>query len=422
MTTATGEHSDGLDRRLVALAGFLVMFSLGAVYAWSVFVEPLQEQFDWTRWQATLPYIVLHAMVFLGTFTGGRLQDRVGPKLVAFAGVVVYGLGVSAGGWLTGLTESLLVLTLLYGVAGGLGLGFAYIVPPSMLSKWFPDKRGLANGLAVGGFGAGALVTAPLGEWMLGFLDGVPPTLMILGLGYLVLGGLAALAFRDPSEAADAGGGEDETASFSLSGALRTPQWYLLTGMFTINVVIGNALISQASPIAQEVTGVGAGSAAVMVGALGIFNAGGRLGWAALSDKIGRMRVWTLMFALQAVMFAISPWLGIFVLFVLATGVVVASYGGGFSTMPAVAADYYGTANAGAIYGAMVVAWSIGGVVGPLGIAGIHSVTGSFVPALYLFAGIALLSALIPGRVTVPEASEAAGDGSGGREPTRATQ
>lgn len=420
MSSPTDQRSDrGLDRRLVALAGFVVMFALGAVYAWSVFVDPLQQQFGWSRWQATLPYIVLHAMIFVGTFTGGRLQDRAGPRIVGVIGVVVYGAGVALGGWLTHLTGSLVVLTALYGVAGGLGLGFAYIAPPSMLGKWFPDRRGLANGVAVGGFGAGALVTAPLGEWLAGTLDGgVPSALVILGLAYLVLGGLAALAFQDPPEPAGGGdaGGEDTAEaqrSFSLSAALRTPQWYLLTGMFTINVIMGNALISQASPIAQDLTTADAATAAAIVGVLGLFNAGGRLGWATLSDKIGRMPVFMIMFPLQAVLFAVAPWVGVFVLFALIAGIIVSCYGAGFSVMPSVAADYYGTAHAGAIYGGMVVAWSIGGVVGPLSIAGIYAVADSFVPALWLFAGIALVTVILPVSIKRPDPARADAD----REP-----
>lgn len=409
MSSPTQQQQGGLDRRLVALAGFFVMFALGAVYAWSVFIEPLQDTYGWTRWQAALPYMALHAMIFVGTFVGGRLQDRVGPKMVGLGGVAIYGLGVTASGWLTDVTGSLVVLTLLYGVVAGFGLGFAYIVPPSMLGKWFPDRRGLANGVAVGGFGGGALVTAPVGEWLVGMLDGgVAPTLMILGVGYLVVGGLAALAFQNPPEPAQqgAGGSSEKQRSFSLAAALRTPQWYLLTGMFTINVIIGNALISQASPIAQEVTAVDATTAAAMVGVLGIFNAGGRLGWAALSDRIGRMPVFMIMFPLQAVLFAVAPWVGLFVLFALVAGVIVSCYGGGFSVMPSVAADYYGTANAGAIYGAMVVAWSIGGVVGPLTIAGIYAVADSFVPALWLFAAVALASVLLATTINKPDAGQ----------------
>lgn len=418
MTSATHDQTgqgEGLDRRIVALAGFLVMFALGAVYAWSVFVDPLQEEFGWTRWQATLPYMVLHAMIFIGTFTGGRLQDRIGPKTVGLIGVAVYGLGVAASGWLTSDPADLWILTALYGVVAGFGLGFAYIVPPSMLSKWFPDRRGLAQGIAVGGFGGGALVTAPVGEWLVGVLGAVPPTLMVLGVAYLVLGSLAALLFQNPPESAGAGGGGDQERSFSLSGALRTPQWYLLTGMFTINVIIGNALISQASPIAQDITAVDAAAAAAMVGVLGIFNAGGRLGWATLSDRIGRMRVWQILLPVQALLFLAMPHTEIFLLLAVMMGIVVAGYGGGFSVMPAVAADYYGTANAGAIYGAMVVAWSIGGVVGPLTISGIFTATQSFVPAFYLFAALAAVAVLIPLTTRKPRLEEPA-EGAEGAE------
>jgi MFS transporter, OFA family, oxalate/formate antiporter len=233
-----------------------------------------------------------------------------------------------------------------YGVLGGLGLGLAYIVPPAVLSKWFPDKRGLANGIAVGGFGAGALITGPVGEPMIEAFGSVPPVLGVLGVGYLVVGVAASLLLRDPPDDDD----DDEDAQdeneddFSLGAALRTPQFYLLTAMFTLSVIIGNAFISQASPIAQEVSGVGAGAAAVLVGVIGLFNAGGRPGWAAVSDKLGRLTTFRVMLPISAVAFALMPNAGtIFaVLFVLAC-VAILNYGGTFGTMPSVSADFYGT-------------------------------------------------------------------------------
>jgi MFS transporter, OFA family, oxalate/formate antiporter len=396
------------SRWLIAAAGAVVMMAIGGVYGWSVFTGPLQEEFGWSSTQALLPYVVLHAMIFIGTFGGGRVQDRIGPRPVALAGIVVYSVGVGLASF-TREPDQLWLMIATYGVLGGLGLGLAYIVPPAVLSKWFPDKRGLANGIAVGGFGAGALITGPIGEPMIAAFGSVPPVLGVLGVGYLVIGVAASLLLRDPPEEDEAGDdAAGDQAEFSLSAALRTPQFYLLTGMFTLSVIIGNAFISQASPIAQDISEVDAGTAAVLVGVIGIFNAGGRPGWAALSDKLGRLTTFRVLLPISAVTFALMPNIGtVFAVLAVLACLAVLNYGGTFGIMPSVAADFYGTDNAGAIYGAMIVAWSLGGVIGPLGISAVREATGGFDLALYLFAGLAVVATAITFATRRPDPEQA---------------
>ncbi len=423
MSTSTTPSSG--QRWLIAAAGAVVMLAIGGVYGWSVFTGPLQEEFGWTSTQALLPYVVLHGVIFVGTFVGGRIQDRIGPRPVALAGIAVYSVGVGLSA-LTSEPEHLWVMIVTYGVLGGLGLGLAYIVPPAVLSKWFPDKRGLANGIAVGGFGAGALITGPIGEPMIAAFGSVPPVLGVLGIGYLVVGVAASLLLRDPpSEDDDEDTGDDDEEAggdFSLGEALRTPQFYLLTAMFTLSVVIGNAFISQASPIAQEISGVDAGAAALLVGVIGLFNAGGRPGWAAVSDKLGRMTTFRVLLPISAVAFALMPNAGtIFaVLFVLAC-IAILNYGGTFGTMPSVSADFFGTTNGGAIYGIMLIAWSLGGVIGPLGMSMVYEATGSFDGALYGFAGLAIVGMVLT-MITRPPRREAAEPESSGQESSRTGQ
>jgi MFS transporter, OFA family, oxalate/formate antiporter len=401
----------GGGRWLVAAAGAIVMVALGGVYGWSVFTGPLEEEFGWSSTEALMPYIVLHAVLFVGTFVGGRIQDRIGPRPVALAGIVLYSVGVTAAA-LVSDENQLWLLILTYGVLGGLGLGLAYIVPPALLSKWFPDKRGLANGIAVGGFGAGALVTGPIGEPLIGVFGSVPPVLGVLGASYLVVGGAASFFLREPpatdDEDEDGTDDADRDVEFSLKAALRTPQFHLLTLMFTLSVVVGNGLVSQASPIAQEIAEADAAAAAVLVGILGIFNAGGRPAWAALSDRLGRMRTFQVLLPLSAVCFVLMPNIGsVFVVFGVLACVAVLNYGGTFGIMPSVAADFYGTENGGAIYGAMIIAWSLGGVIGPLGIAALQEATGSFVTPLYVAAAVAAAGAVIPFLTGKPDAERA---------------
>ena len=412
--------SAGAGRWLLASAAVLVQLALGAVYAWSVFSRPLETQMGWSKSQAALPFVVVIGVIFIGTFTGGRLQDRLGPRPVVLAGGVLYSLGVLLAS-LADEPGELWLLVATYGVMGGIGLGLAYIVPIAMLVKWFPDKRGLITGIAVGGFGAGALLTAPVAQALIAANeDDVTQSFLVLGVMYLAMTLVGGAFFRNPpteytvpgysgtAEAQAQRGGRQ----YALTAALRTPQWYLLTLMFTLNVTAGIALISQASPALQRVSGIDATAAAGLVGTLAIFNGAGRVLWAWLSDHIGRMRVFLLMFVLDAAAFAILPFASAVALFVTLAALVYLNYGGGFGTMPATAADFFGTRNAGGIYGAMVIAWSIGGVVGPLVIAWLTEATGGFRTPFLIIAGISLVSAVLPLVTRAPADRAVAGDGS----------
>ena len=186
------------DRWLLAGAAFLVQLALGAVYAWSVFVKPLRDQMGWSRTEATLPFIVTIGVVFLGTFVGGRLQDRVGPKPVALAGGTIYAAGVMLAS-LVETPDQLWLLVLTYGLIAGIGLGAGYIVPIAMLLKWFPDRRGLITGIAVGGFGVGALLTAPVAGWLIDPSD-VAQVFLPLGTAYLIATIVGGSFFRNPPE------------------------------------------------------------------------------------------------------------------------------------------------------------------------------------------------------------------------------
>ncbi len=337
---------------------------------------------------------------------------RVGPKIVAILSGVLYGSGIFLASF---ADNSLTVLYLTYGLLAGIGIGLGYIVPIATLVKWFPDKRGFITGVAVAGFGAGALVTAPIARYLVGSV-GLFPTFAILGILYLVMVIGGALFLKNPPEGWKPEGWEPPPAEattdrsgidYSLGGALKTWQWYALWALLFLNVTAGIAIISEASPMAQEITGVEPLVAAGLVSIISIANGAGRFLWAWLSDAIGRKWVFLTMYLLQAVLFFLIPTIGstYFVLAVLAF-IIVSCYGGGFGTMPAFNADYFGSKNVGTIYGLMITAWGFGGVLGPLLISRVVDATGSYQNAFYILAGMMLVSSILPFIVRPPRAPQ----------------
>jgi OFA family oxalate/formate antiporter-like MFS transporter len=394
-------------RWLLVGGALLLQFSIGAVYAWSVFSAELTEEFGLSKVEAALPFEVAIGMIFIGAYLGGRIQDRRGPRTVALVGGVVYGCGVLLAGLADG-PDRLWLLVLGYGVIAGFGLGFAYIVPIAMLLKWFPDKRGLITGLAVGGFGFGAVLTAPLAQWLIERNPEVPTRAFIpLGIAYLVMSLAGASIFRNPpagyavpgytpSSAVQAG---RTTRDFTQGEALRTPQWYLLTAILTLVVVAGISLISQAKATAEEIAGYSTAAAATVVGVLAVFNGAGRILWAAASDRIGRMPAFAAMLGLAGGSLLLLPHTTNPALFFALAAVVYLCYGGAFGTMPATAGDFFGTKNAGAIYGLMLVGWSLGGVLGPLLASTLIGDEGDYARA-YTTIGIIALGAVVLTLVT----------------------
>jgi OFA family oxalate/formate antiporter-like MFS transporter len=333
---------------------------------------------------------------------------RLGPRRLALVAGVCYGLGTMLAGQARG---NITLLYLTYGLLGGIGLGLGYIVPLATLIKWFPDKRGMITGLAVAGFGAGALVTAPVAQRLIPSA-GLPTTFAILGAAYLVLVIGAALFMKNPPDGYRPAGWQppaQQTAraarDFTLGEALRTWQWYALWAILFLNTSAGISIISQASPMAQEITHATAAAAAGLVGLISIANGSGRLLWAWLSDFLGRRQVFLIMFFLQAVIFILLSRVQTYTALAGLAFVVLLCYGGGFGTMPAFAADLFGAANVGSIYGLMLTAWGFAGVVGPTLIAYIRQTTGHYTEALDVIAGVMLIGAVIPFLIRPPGAA-----------------
>lgn len=387
------------SRWSIAVAGVLMQMGLGAVYAWSVFRTPLANEFGWTIPQVTLTFTIAIFLLGVSAFPGGLWLNRKGPRVVAMTGGVLYGGGV----FLASFTDQLWWLYLTYGVIGGVGLGFGYIVPVAVLVKWFPDRRGLITGIAVGGFGAGALVTAPVATRLIQSV-GVLPTFAYLGLAYLLVVPAAGWFMQNPPAGWQPEGwtpatsqlSQRSTRDYTLAEALRTPQWWMLWAILFLNISAGISLISQQAPLFQELAGVSALAAANMVGIVSIGNAVGRVFWSTLSDVITRKVTFIAIFASQAVLFWVLPDVGSATVLTVLAFVILMCYGGGFGTMPASVADYFGPKNVGPIYGLMLTAWGFASVFGPLLMAEMRETTGSYRGTLHIIAGVMAASTLLP--------------------------
>jgi OFA family oxalate/formate antiporter-like MFS transporter len=388
------------NRWLIAAAGVVMQIALGAVYAWSVFRIPLTTAYGWSIPQVTLTFELAILTLGIAAFVGGLWMKRVGPRRVAVVAGICYGLGTILAGQARG---NIAMLDLRYGLLGGIGLGLGYIVPLATLVRWFPDKRGMITGLAVAGFGAGALVTAPVAQRLI-VSAGLPQTFAILGAVYLVAVVGAGLLMQNPPDGYRPAGWvppptdphKRSTRDRTLRDALGSWQWYALWAILFLNASAGISIISQASPMAQEMTRATAIAAAGLVGLISIANGSGRLLWAWLSDFIGRRQVFVIMFLLQAAAFLLLARVQSFGSLALLAFVVLLCYGGGFGTMPAFAADLFGPGNLGPIYGLLLTAWGAAGVLGPTLIARIRQGTGHYTEALDVIAAVMLVSAVIP--------------------------
>jgi OFA family oxalate/formate antiporter-like MFS transporter len=391
----------------MAAAGFLMQVALGAVYAWSVFRIPLTKKFAWSPTDVTLTFTICIFVLGVAAFFGGLWLNKKGPRVVALTGGFLYGLGV----FLASYTNSLWWLYLTYGVIGGIGLGFGYIVPVAVLVKWFPDKRGLITGIAVGGFGAGALVTAPVASHLIQTV-GVLTTFAYLGIAYFVVIMITGSFIENPPEGYRPEGwtpsatqrAQRAARDYTLGEALATWQWWALWLILFLNVTAGISLISQESPMFQKISAVTAAAAAGMVGIVSIGNAAGRIFWAWVSDGLTRRWTFVVMFLLQFVLFWMLPSLAKYQVMTLVSFVILMCYGGGFGTMPAFAADYFGSRNVGPIYGLMLTAWGTASAFGPLLLAHTLKSTGAYTRGLHVIAIVMIVSVILPILVRPPKA------------------
>jgi MFS family permease len=379
----------GYSRWLFPPAALSIHLCIGQVYAFSVFNNPLTRLMgietsaagDWTEQQVVRIFSI--AIVFLGlsAMTFGKWVERNGPRRSMLAaafcfagGFFVSALGVSL--------HQIWLVYLGYGVLGGCGLGLGYISPVSTLMKWFPDKPGMATGMAIMGFGGGAMIGSPLAVMLMERFSsatstGVLQTMLTMGALYFVFMMYGVFTARIPAPGWKPEGWNPATAKkdklisnnhVSADNAIKTRQFWQLWIILCLNVTAGIGVLSVASPMIQTVVGVSAVVAGGFVGLLSLFNLLGRIGWSSLSDVIGRKTAYVIYLGLGAMVYFLVPQvasMGSLLLFVLVWGLIYSMYGGGFSTIPAYLKDLFGTYQVGAIHGRLLTAWSTAGVLGP---------------------------------------------------------
>ncbi len=390
------------NKWLIALSTIAIHISIGSVYAYSVFKSPLSEQIGWDSQKVALAFTI--AIFFLGITAAffGKQIEKIGPRKAGILAAVLFCGGLAIAGW--GVTEgSLYGFYLGYGVIGGIGLGVGYLAPVSTLVSWFPDRRGFATGMAVMGFGMGAFAAGPIAAKLIESI-GIANTLFTMSVAYcmIMLAGASYIARPTTGTTAQTdthahSPGKSNKAPLVIADispreALASGRFWMLWTMFFINITCGIMLISAASPMAQEQVGMSAAAAATMVGVMGLFNGLGRLGWSALSDKLGRSNIFTLFFSVTFVAFLLLPQLSSPLLFQIFIFLIISFYGGGFAISPAFIGDMFGTKHLGVILGYLLTAWSTAGIAGPMAVAFIYERTGGYELTFYLFAVLLIIA------------------------------
>ena len=414
------------NRWAIAVAGTIAMICLGTVYSWSIYTQPLIASFGWSNTTTTWAFALAIFFLGVGAIIGGRWQDRSGPRVVAVTGVVLWGIGNILAGLGTARFGAWWIY-LTYGIIGGLGLGIGYITPVATVTKWFPDKRGFGSGMVVMGFGLGAFFYSNIMKLIPSFaaasreaarvlaghgggatvtrlsdagVSAIMNAFLVSGIVFLVLGGFCASFLRNPPAGYTRPGAVAAAAAsarnYPPSEALRTPQFWLLWFMLFLNVTAGILFISNAVPIMRELTGVPPVIALSIYGFIAIFNGIGRFFWGAVSDRIGRNWAYILIYGSQVLIFFFVG--SIHSLPIVATlfAIVLLDYGGGFGTMPSFTADYFGTKYMGINYGWILLAWGVGGIVGPIFVAVVKDATGSFTGALPYIAFMLIVATILP--------------------------
>ncbi|MBD0825107.1 L-lactate MFS transporter [Aestuariibaculum marinum] len=389
------------NRWLIAASAVGIHISIGSVYAYSVMTNPVKDIFDVDGGVVKWAFKIAILLLGLSAAFLGRWVEKVGPKVSGTTAGIFYGIGILGSGVAVQL-ESLTLFYLCYGVIGGIGLGLGYITPVSTLVKWFPDRRGLATGMAIMGFGFSALIFGPIMQSLFNAV-GVANAFYILGIIYMIIILSSARYIERPPvgympEGYKEGEGKvikADMANIDANEALKTRRFYYIWVMMFINISCGIAIISAASPMMQEKLNYTPMEAAAIVGLIGVFNGLGRLLWSSLSDYLGRANTYIIFFVFQILAFYFLPKISVELTFLVILFTVITMYGGGFSTLPAFLGDLFGTKQLGAIHGMVLTAWALAGVIGPTIYDVVKSATGSLDTTLAVFSGLFVIAFIV---------------------------
>ncbi|VVJ20561.1 Oxalate/formate antiporter [Amycolatopsis camponoti] len=410
----------GWTRWLVPPAALSVHLSIGQAYAWSVFKTPLEKTMHLNGTQSSLPFQLGIVMLGLSAAFGGTLVEKNGPRWAMFVSMCCFASGflVSALGVATG---QFWLVVVGYGGIGGVGLGIGYISPVSTLIKWFPDRPGMATGIAIMGFGGGALIASPWSSSMLGTsptTGTIATAFLIHGVVYAAFMSMGWLLVRVPADDWKPAGWEPKTdhgkamistANVSAANAIKTPQFWCLWVVLCFNVTAGIGILEKASPMIVDFfkntsTPVGTAAAAGFVALLSLCNMLGRFVWSSTSDLVGRKNIYRTYLGVGAALYLVIALTdnSSKLVFILCAMVILSFYGGGFATIPAYLKDLFGTYQVGAIHGRLLTAWSVAGVLGPLivnRIADSQKAAGKSGPELYQLSFYIMIGLLVVGFV-----------------------
>jgi MFS family permease len=406
----------GWSRWLVPPSALAVHLSIGQAYAWSVFKTPLEKALHLNGVESGLPFQLAIVMLGLSAAFGGTLVERNGPRWAMAVASVAFGAGFLLAA-LGVATSQFWLVVVGYGLVGGIGLGIGYISPVSTLIKWFPDRPGMATGIAIMGFGGGALIASPWSTAMLaGFgttTSGIAATFAVHGVVYAIFMAMGVFLVRVPADGWLPAGWDPSQATahklittnnVSARNAIKTPQFWLLWLVLCLNVTAGIGILEKASPMIVDFFKVSPAPAAGFVALLSLTNMLGRFVWSSTSDAIGRKNMYRIYLGVGALLYLVLVLAGgsSKAVFVLAAMLILSFYGGGFSTVPAYLRDLFGTYQVGAIHGRLLTAWSVAGVAGPLiidGIADAQKAAGKSGPSLYALSFFIMIGLLVIGFV-----------------------
>ncbi|WZL72966.1 OFA family MFS transporter [Clostridiaceae bacterium 35-E11] len=380
-----------INRWFVVLGAVLLQLSIGAIYSWSLFNQPLIDKFGWQKNEVVLTFSIAIFIFAFSTIFSGRLQDKIGPRIIATVGGLLYGGGLM----LASTATSIMQLYIYYGVIAGAGVGFAYVCPLSTCVKWFPEKKGFITGIAVGAFGLGSFLFKSIIQFFLTsygvsatffYLGAIYLILVIIGAQFLVLPpvgyGLAAEKVKNPIK----------TNNFTVGEMLKTKSFYFLWIMFLFGCVSGLLVIGLAKDIGVQLAGLEPDVAANAVAMIALFNAGGRLIWGTLSDQFGRVKVVLMMFLItSACMLTMSIISLSFVTFFICLSGIAFCFGGFLAVFPTITGDFYGMKNLGANYGIVYQAYGLAALAGPVIVAN----AGGLKPTFIIAAVLAIVGALM---------------------------